>query len=50
MVKDIKGSTAIEFAFIAAIISIAALGIMRGMGLELSNLYNQLSIPVQPAN
>lgn len=50
MLRDFRGSTAIEFAFIAAIISIAALGIMRGMGLELSNLYNHLAIPVQPAS
>ena len=46
-IKNSKGATAIEYGLIAALIAVAAIGAMKGMGTQLSktfgNVQSQLS-------
>lgn len=41
--KDESGATAIEYGLIAALVSVAAIAALRGMGESLSNLFNTVS-------
>ncbi len=47
IIKNSKGATAIEYGLIAALIAVAAIGAMKGMGTQLSktfgNVQSQLS-------
>ncbi|WP_343525933.1 Flp family type IVb pilin [Sphingomonas sp.] len=43
MVKDNKGATAIEYGLIAALIAVAAIGAMQGLGNSLGNGFNNIS-------
>lgn len=43
MVKDNKGATAIEYGLIAALIAVAAIGAMQGLGTSLSNGFTNIS-------
>ena len=43
MFKDKKGATAIEYGLIAALISVAAITAMQGLGGQLSNTFNEVS-------
>ena len=41
--KDESGATAIEYGLIAALVSVAAIAALRGMGDSLSNLFGVVS-------
>jgi pilus assembly protein Flp/PilA len=41
--RDESGATAIEYGLIAALVSMAAIAAMRGMGQSLSNLFTSVS-------
>ena len=41
--KDESGATAIEYGLIAALVSVAAIAALRGMGESLSNLFTAVS-------
>ncbi|TCP34693.1 Flp family type IVb pilin [Sphingomonas sp. BK235] len=43
LLTDSKGATAIEYAFIAMMIALAAIGGMKGLGGQLSNTFNTVS-------
>jgi pilus assembly protein Flp/PilA len=41
--KDQKGATAIEYGLIAALIAVAAIGAMQGIGTKLSTTFTNVS-------
>ena len=41
LIKDKKGATAIEYGLIAALIAVAAITAMQGLGTQLGNTFNQ---------
>jgi len=41
--RDESGATAIEYGLIAALVSVAAIAALRGMGESLSNLFSTVS-------
>ena len=41
--KNEKGATAIEYGLIAALIAVAAIGAMQGIGNSLNNTFNNVS-------
>ena len=43
MIKDNKGATAIEYGLIAALIAVAAIAAMQGLGNNLKNTFNNVS-------
>ena len=43
MFKDKKGATAIEYGLIAALIAVAAITAMQGLGNGLKNTFNNVS-------
>ena len=43
MFKDSKGATAIEYGLIAALIAVAAITAMQGLGNGLKNTFNNVS-------
>ncbi len=43
MLKDTKGATAIEYGLIAALIAVAAITAMSGLGSQLNNTLTQVS-------
>ena len=43
LVRDDKGATAIEYGLIAALIAVAAIGAMQGIGTKLSTTFNNVS-------
>ncbi len=43
MIKDTKGATAIEYGLIAALIAVAAISAMKGLGGQLSKTFNNVS-------
>lgn len=42
-VRNQKGATAIEYGLIAALIAIAAIGAMKGIGMGLNNTFTNVS-------
>ena len=42
-IKDTKGATAIEYGLIAALIAVAAITAMRGLGQQLGTTFNTVS-------
>lgn len=48
--RDETGATAIEYGLIAALISVAALTALQGLGDQLSTTFNQVSTSLQSAN
>jgi pilus assembly protein Flp/PilA len=48
--QDEAGATAIEYGLIAALIAIAALAAMQGLGNELKNTFNTTSSALATAN
>ena len=42
-VRDESGATAIEYGLIAALIAVAAIGAMRGIGSKLNSTFNNVS-------
>jgi len=43
MIKDTKGATAIEYGLIAALIAVAAISAMSGLGSQLSTTFTNVS-------
>ena len=43
LLRDSKGATAIEYGLIAALIAVAAIGAMQGIGSKLSETFNNVS-------
>jgi pilus assembly protein Flp/PilA len=43
LLKNEKGATAIEYGLIAALISVAAIGAMQGIGNSLNNTFNNVA-------
>lgn len=43
MIKDTKGATAIEYGLIAALIAVAAISAMKGLGAQLGTTFNGVS-------
>ena len=43
LIKNSKGATAIEYRLIAALIAVAAITAMSGLGSKLSNTFNNVS-------
>ena len=43
LMNDSKGATAIEYGLIAALIAVAAIGAMQGIGTKLSTTFNNVS-------
>jgi pilus assembly protein Flp/PilA len=43
LIKDKKGATAIEYGLIAALIAVAAITAMQGLGTQLGNTFNEVS-------
>jgi len=43
LIKNNKGATAIEYGLIAALIAVAAIGAMQGIGTKLSTTFNTVS-------
>ena len=43
LIRDNKGATAIEYGLIAALIAVAAIGAMQGIGTKLSTTFNNVS-------
>ncbi|HEX3423662.1 MAG TPA: Flp family type IVb pilin [Sphingomicrobium sp.] len=43
LLKNVKGATAIEYGLIAALIAVAAIGAMQGIGNKLSTTFNNVS-------
>ena len=43
LIKDDAGATAIEYALVAALIAIAAIGAMTSIGTKMSSSYNNVS-------
>ncbi len=47
LVRDEAGATAIEYGLIAALIAVAAIGAMQGLGTQLSNTFTKVSTKMQ---
>ena len=43
LIRDTRGATAIEYGLIAALIAVAAIGAMQGIGSKLSTTFNNVS-------
>ena len=43
IVKDQSGATAIEYGLIAALVSVAAIGVMTSVGVSLGSVFNTVS-------
>ena len=43
LLKNVEGATAIEYGLIAALIAVAAIGAMQGIGNKLSTTFNNVS-------
>jgi pilus assembly protein Flp/PilA len=43
LLKNSKGATAIEYGLIAALIAVAAIGAMQGIGGKLNSTFNNVS-------
>ena len=43
LIKNQKGATAIEYGLIAALIAVAAIGAMQGIGSKLGTTFNNVS-------
>ena len=47
--KDESGATAIEYGLIAALVSVAAIAALRGMGTSLSNMFSTVDSELKSA-
>jgi len=47
LIKDKKGATAIEYGLIAALIAVAAITAMQGLGTQLSNTFNEVATEME---
>jgi pilus assembly protein Flp/PilA len=49
LIKNEEGATAIEYGLIAALIAVAAITAMTGIGTQLSNTFGNVSNAMRPA-
>lgn len=47
--RDRRGTTAMEYGVIAALVSVAAAGVLTSMGVSLRSLYSSANTPVAQA-
>jgi pilus assembly protein Flp/PilA len=50
LIRDTKGATAIEYGLIAALIAVAAITAMQGLGTQLSNTFGNVSTAMKGSN
>jgi pilus assembly protein Flp/PilA len=50
LIRDEEGATAIEYGLIAALIAVAAIAAMQGLGGQLSNTFTNVSTCLDNAN
>ena len=50
MLKDKKGATAIEYGLIAALIAVAAITAMQGLGTSLNTTFTNVSTAMKGSN
>ncbi|MBX3562176.1 MAG: Flp family type IVb pilin [Sphingomonas sp.] len=50
MIKDTKGATAIEYGLIAALIAVAAITAMQGLGSQLGTTFNTVTDEMAKGN
>jgi Flp pilus assembly pilin Flp len=50
LLKDIKGSPAVEFAIVASVVSLAALGAFQALGQQSSNQMGNVESAYENAN
>lgn len=50
MIKDTKGATAIEYGLIAALIAVAAITAMQGLGTQLSTTFTKVTTEMAKGN
>jgi pilus assembly protein Flp/PilA len=50
LVRNEEGATAIEYGLIAALIAVAAITAMQGLGNNLGNTFNKVSTNMSAAN
>jgi len=50
LLRDEAGATAIEYGLIAALIAVAAITAMQGLGTQLTGTFNKVSTELQTAN
>ncbi len=50
LIRDEAGATAIEYGLIAALIAVAAITALQGLGSELQTTFNTTSSAMQEAN
>jgi pilus assembly protein Flp/PilA len=50
LIKNDKGATAIEYGLIAALIAVAAITAMQGLGNQLSNTFTKVSTQMAKGN
>ena len=50
LLRDEAGATAIEYGLIAALIAVAAITAMQGLGTQLSGTFNTVSTKLSTAN
>ena len=50
LLRDEAGATAIEYGLIAALIAVAAITAMQGLGTQLSGTFNTVSTKLETAN
>ena len=50
LIRDKKGATAIEYGLIAALIAVAAITAMQGLGTQLSNTFGNVSTAMKGSN
>jgi pilus assembly protein Flp/PilA len=50
MLRDTRGATAIEYGLIAALIAVAAITAMRGLGNQLKTTFNSVSTSMKATN
>ena len=47
LIRDKKGATAIEYGLIAALIAVAAITAMQGLGGQLGNTFNEVATEME---
>jgi len=50
LIRDESGATAIEYGLIAALIAVAAIAAMQGLGTELQSTFNTTSTKMNAGN
>ncbi len=48
IVKDQSGATAIEYGLLAALVSVAAIGVMTTLGTSLASVYTLVTTTITP--